>query len=113
MCSQTILNLITKNVLHAAQDSLGDKLDKVILYGSYAREDFDEESDIDIMIVVDMDEENLRHYETLFTEFSSNASLENEVLIVPLLRDKARFEAQIEYVPFIQNVISEGKVIYA
>jgi len=89
------------------------KLDKVILYGSYAKGDFDEESDIDVMIVVDMNEANLRHYEALFTEFSSNASLENEVLVVPLLCDKARFEAQKKYVPFIRNVHAEGKVVYA
>jgi len=88
------------------------KLDKVILYGSYARGDFDEESDIDVMIVVDMNEANLRHYEALFTEFSSNESLENEALIVPLLCDKTCFEAQIKYVPFMQNVNTKGKVVY-
>ena len=65
------------------------------------------------MIVVDMDEANLRHYEALFTEFSSDASLENEVLVVPLLCDKKRFEAQMKYVPFIQNINTEGKVVYA
>ena len=30
---------------------LGQKLDKVILYGSYARGDYNEHSDIDIMIL--------------------------------------------------------------
>ena len=89
------------------------KLYKVILYGSYARGDFDEESDVDVMIVVDMNEANLSHYEALFTEFSSDASLKNEVLIVPLLCDKTRFEAQIEYTPFLRNVNEEGRVVYA
>ena len=31
---------------------LGDKLTKIIVYGSYARGDFRENSDIDIMILV-------------------------------------------------------------
>ena len=113
MRKEVDLNRIMNSVYQFSESLFAAKLDKVILYGSYAREDFDGESDIDIMIVVDMDEENLRHYESLFTEFSSNASLENEVLIVPVLRDKARYEAQMVYTPFIRNVIAEGKVINA
>ena len=107
------LNRITDSICQFSENLFAEKLDKVILYGSYAKGDFDEESDIDVMIVVDMNEEKLRHYEALFTEFSSNASLENEVLIVPLLCDKTRFELQMEYVPFFQNVNTSGRVVYA
>jgi len=46
MCSQSILNEITNKVVRAARECLGDKLDRVILYGSYARGDYDDESDI-------------------------------------------------------------------
>jgi len=42
------INAVTQKVLHAAKETLGDKLDKVILFGSYARGDFDRDSDIDI-----------------------------------------------------------------
>ncbi len=38
---------------------LGDKLTKVIVYGSYARGDFRENSDIDIMILVKMSDEEI------------------------------------------------------
>ena len=37
------INEITQKVLKAAKDTLGDKLDKVILFGSYARGDYDSE----------------------------------------------------------------------
>ena len=106
-------NLILNSICRFAEKVFAEKLDKVILYGSYARGDFDEESDVDVMIVVDMNEADLRRYEALFTEFSSDASLENEVLIVPLLCDKARFESQMKYVPFIQSINEEGRFIYA
>ncbi|MCL2010746.1 MAG: nucleotidyltransferase domain-containing protein [Synergistaceae bacterium] len=113
MKKEVDLKRIVDSICQFSQSLFAAKLYKVILYGSYAKGDFDEESDVDVMIVVDMNEANLRHYETSFTEFSSDASLENEVLIVPLLCDKARFEAQIGYVPFMRNVNEEGKVIYA
>ena len=42
MCIQTKLNKITQEVSRKVQALLGDRLRNVILYGSYARGDFDE-----------------------------------------------------------------------
>jgi len=40
--------------LEEIRDRLGDKVKEIIVFGSYARGDYDEESDIDIMIVGDV-----------------------------------------------------------
>ena len=40
---------------------LGQKLDKVILYGSYARGDYNEHSDIDIMILTTLTDEEIEN----------------------------------------------------
>lgn len=52
MCDQTTLNKILKEVRKAYENVYGDKLVKVVLYGSYARGDYDNESDIDIVRLV-------------------------------------------------------------
>ena len=59
---------------------LGDKLTKIIVYGSYARGDFRENSDIDIMILVKMSDEEIRLvkndiYDLAF-EFEINTGIE-------------------------------------
>ena len=41
---------------------LGKRLKKVILYGSYARGDFNEDSDIDIMILTDLMDNEMYEY---------------------------------------------------
>ena len=41
----------TFTVVGRLVDLLGDMIFKIILYGSYARGDFDSESDIDIMML--------------------------------------------------------------
>ena len=59
MCSQSKLNQILNEVAAAAKDTFGDDLQSVILYGSYARGDYDDASDIDIMIIADVNREDL------------------------------------------------------
>ena len=59
---------------------LGENLKKVILYGSYARGDYTENSDIDIMILVKMSDEEIRLvkndiYDLAF-EFEINTGIE-------------------------------------
>ena len=59
MCTQPTLNYITQSVIDAAQHMFADNLDKVILFGSYTRGDYNSESDIDIMILLDILAENI------------------------------------------------------
>ena len=51
MCTKRQLNEILERVVGGSKTLFGDNLDSVILFGSYARGDYDDESDIDIMIM--------------------------------------------------------------
>lgn len=46
------LQLLTKEVKQALTELYGSRLDRVILYGSYARGDFHAESDVDFLAVL-------------------------------------------------------------
>ena len=48
------VNEVTQQVVNAAKDTLGDRLNKLILFGSYARGDFDDDSDIDFFVLADI-----------------------------------------------------------
>ena len=47
MCSANKPNEINRQMLDCYRETYGADLRSVILYGSYARDDFDDESDID------------------------------------------------------------------
>ena len=55
---------ILLNFSTQVKDILGDKLTKIILYGSYARGDYKENSDIDIMILTTLTDEEIRRIKT-------------------------------------------------
>ena len=112
MCTKNQLDEIIGKIVNFSKSTFGDKFQNVILYGSYARGDYDDESDIDIMIMVDMSREELKMYRSLVSEFFSEINLENGVFLTSKLQSKSYFNEWQHAMPFYQNVIKEG-VLYA
>ena len=76
MCTKSELKIVLQEVENASKQLYGDKLNKIILYGSYARGDNTEESDIDIMIILDGDIDDVKKMRSLTAEMASNISIE-------------------------------------
>jgi predicted nucleotidyltransferase len=109
MCSQVALNEITQKIVCRAKEHLGDKLDKVILYGSYARGDYDDESDIDIMVLADIPaEDRWQTYMQCFNELASRLGLERDILVSVHVQDCSTFYRFADDLPFYMNVRKEG-----
>ena len=114
MCSETALNQITSKVVQTARDCLGKKLDRVILYGSYARGDYNDESDIDIMVLADIPaEDKWKTYMLHFNELASRLGLEKDILVSIHVQDSATFNKYMQDLPFYMNVLREGVVLSA
>jgi len=113
MCSQSILSEITGRVVHAAREYLGDKLDRVILYGSYARGDFDDESDIDILILADIPAGEALKTRHKIRELIGYVDLEYDVLLSLHVTDSAKFNKFANDLPFYMNVLKDGVILSA
>ena len=60
---------------------LGEHLKQIILYGSYARGDFNENSDINIMILTDMKNKELENYYEKIIELAYDMESKNDFKI--------------------------------
>lgn len=85
-----------------------DTLRKVIIYGSCARNENTPESDIDIMVLVNEDEEKIKKYEDLITDIMVDLSLEYDVVVSIYTQSIQEYEKQINVLPFLMNVEREG-----
>lgn len=112
MCTKSGLQTVLKEVETVAKQLYGNKLDKIILYGSYARGDHAEESDIDIMIVLDCGADDIKKLRRPTAEMASDISLEQDVFLSVLLRDRKNFEDNLEFLPFYRNIAREGITVY-
>ncbi|MEM2886130.1 MAG: nucleotidyltransferase domain-containing protein [Thermoproteota archaeon] len=83
------------------------KPDRIILYGSFARGDVNEGSDVDLIVITDWKEDPLERIGKLLELNKFNIPIE------PLGYTEEEFERLIEERnPFILQVLDEGKVIY-
>jgi predicted nucleotidyltransferase len=107
------LNEITERVCRSAKDALGDKLEKVILYGSYARGDSDEYSDIDIFVLASIPQEDCCDKGLEILDCVGALALEHNILICPKVVCSATFRQYSNVLPFYMNVLKEGIELYA
>ena len=113
MCDKSTLQTVLSSVSQKARETFDDALKSVILFGSYARGDYDGESDIDIMVLVDMPAEKLASYRKAMIELSTDLDLEYDVFISIKLQDLSTFEAWKNTLPFYRNVLTEGVPVSA
>lgn len=90
----------------------GSHLQRIILYGSYARGDFETDSDVDIMILLDMSDLDLKAYSQRLSYMTYDFNLDNDVDIKPIAKSEAHFKKWIINYPFYANIHREGVVLY-
>ena len=88
----------------------GDKLRKIILYGSYARGNYDSESDIDILVIID--DLNLRRYNQLLSQIELELFSKFNLLFSIMPENENYFLKNSDLLPFFRNVFEEGVVVY-
>lgn len=108
---QTTQNLI-EQYMKEIKKIYGTHLRKVILYGSYARGDFKPDSDIDIMILLDISDLDLKAYSQQLSYMTYDFNLDNDLDIKPIAKSEEHFRKWIVNYPFYANIHNEGVILY-
>lgn len=90
----------------------GTHLRKIILFGSYARGDFKSDSDVDIMILLDMSDLDLKAYSRQLSYMTYDFNLDNDLDIKPIAKSEEHFRKWVSNYPFYANIHKEGVVLY-
>lgn len=93
---------------------IGKDLKQVILYGSYARGEQDQNgeiSDIDIMILVDLNEEKIKEVEKKVIDYSYDLDLEYDILLSPIIENIENYKNRVNYMAFYKNIENEGVLL--
>ncbi len=108
-----IISTILFGFANQIKDMLGNKLTKVIVYGSYARGDYCENSDVDIMILVNITENEIKRISSAIYDMAYDIELEKGIHISVIIKNEEQFEYWVDTLPFYRNVSQEGIEINA
>ena len=106
------VNDLLENYVVEIKKIYGIYLKQIILYGSYARGDYNENSDVDIMILVDLPDEKIKDYSDALSEIDFEFYMEYDLRIMPIVNTIERFEYWCQAYPFYFNVKKEGLLLY-
>lgn len=107
-----IMQELIRQYVEEVKKIYGSHLSKVVLYGSYARGDFSPESDIDIMILLDLSDLDLKTYSQQLSYMTYDFNMDHDLDIKPIVKNEAHFLKWVQNYPFYSNVQNEGVILY-
>ena len=84
---------------------------ELILFGSYARQEAQEGSDIDVMVLVNASRQEIAKRNWQVGEVASDLLLDCGVVVSPIVENRDYYHANVQLLPFFRNVQREGVAV--
>jgi uncharacterized protein len=99
----TLISDILSQVKQIAEKQFGERLKAVRLYGSYARGEENEESDIDILIVLDEIKEYWKEYDKVSFQIHQTGFEYDTFISINLIEEKKYKGAETRFIRNVQK----------
>ena len=106
------LVILLKQYTKEIEKIYGNLLKSVILYGSYARGDYTTDSDVDIMILLNLDDMEIKQFRHELSSATYDFNLKYDIDIKPIAKSIVHFEKWVATYPFYANVMKEGVKLF-
>ncbi|MBD5464823.1 MAG: nucleotidyltransferase domain-containing protein [Lachnospiraceae bacterium] len=107
-----MIDTLLEQYVEEVRKIYGKHLKSVILYGSYARGDFRPDSDIDIMILIDLTDMEIKDFRHQLSGITYDFNEKYDLDIKPIAKSDAHFKKWLGVYPFYTNVQREGVALY-
>ena len=104
--------MILRSFLEGILPVCNNKLKKAVLFGSYARGDYTEESDMDVFLLIDVNDNELCNFNEPFSEWVYEIIDQYGELISLVVESVPYYKRYENSLPLFQNIKREGIVLY-
>ena len=91
---------------------LQEHVKKIIMYGSCARGDFNDDSDIDIAILTDLGRAESKKYDSELMDTVTDIAMETNAIVEYICIPYQEYEEKKEWYGYFKNIEKEGSLIY-
>lgn len=110
MCSREALDQLLLKLYAQLEGLFGEHLKAVVLFGSYARGDAGEGSDVDVLVLVNLPRREIMNYRRSVAAIAGEYLFSDGLLLSLLLENETFFEQSCRILPFYQNIVREGRI---
>ncbi len=109
---ENVLEKVKREAVKGIRAILRDDCKQIILYGSCARGDYNEDSDVDIAILTKSDREKVKKYNAEIDEVAAQIGVDTMAIVNFVCLPMKEFEQKKEWYPFFKNIARDGVVLY-
>ncbi len=99
---------VVERFAEEAKKIYGVRLQSIILYGSCACGDFEKDSDIDILVLLEVSQESINEERNKIMDVTDKLDLDYDVVLALVFQNYALYQKYIPVSSFCQNVEKEG-----
>lgn len=107
------LQALMQQYVSCIRQIYGSHLRQVILYGFYARGDNNAEVDIDIMILLDISDIDIKKYRHQLSDITFDFNMDHDTDIKPIAKNEEHYQKWMDIYPFYANINRDGVTLYA
>lgn len=107
-----IIEKVKEEVPALVQKLMQDDLIEIILYGSCARGDYTEDSDVDIALIVKSDRIEAKKYVSGLTEIATEFAMKYFAVVNFVCLPYQEFSEKKDWYMYFQSIEKEGQVLY-
>lgn len=102
------MDKIIKMYVDDVRACLGTDFHRACVYGSYARGEYGEDSDIDIAIFTDRKSADFYLLINLISELTFEYNVKYDIILSPVFQNEQEYERMLKAVPYYQSIQREG-----
>lgn len=108
-----IIEKILNDFVNKQLDAYGNSIEKIILYGSYARGDYTKDSDVDIMVLTSIkDKDTVSRQLNAMYDSVYDYQLDLGVEVNPNMQNIDFYNSWLGKYPYYDNISKDGVVLY-
>lgn len=105
------LDNIIKEYIQEVKRVLGENFLRACVYGSYARNQYSNESDIDIAIFTNIPSNEFYMLINQIAELTFEYNVKYDIILSPVFQNESEYKRMLNAVPYFQSIQKEGVII--